>query len=88
MAKKETKNSKNNVTKKDNKPANKNTKVKQKVKKESYFKKMKKEIALVKWPTAKEVLKYSITTISLCIFIVLFFVVLNLLLSFIKGMFV
>ena len=86
MAKEETKKAKKEATKKNTKPKKKEEK--KKVKKESYFKKIRKEMALVKWPTIKEVCKYSITTILLCIFIVIFFIVLNLLLSFIKGMFV
>ncbi len=61
---------------------------KKKGKKESYLSKVRKEIKLVKWPSLKEVVKYSIATIVFCIFICLFFVALNLIMSWIKGMFV
>ena len=63
-------------------------KTKSKTKKESYFSKLRKELKQVKWPTFKEVFKYSIATIVFVIFICLFFIVLNLIMSFVKGMFV
>ncbi len=53
--------------------------------KESYFKKIKKELKLVKWPTAKEVLKYTISTIVFCVVLCALFLLLNLILSVIKG---
>ena len=68
----------------DKKPANK---VKT-TKKESYFKGVKKELAKVKWPKASEVVKYTIATVVLVLIVVLFFGLLNLLMSFIKGLFV
>lgn len=68
------------VSKKNNK------KVTKKVKSESYFKGVKKEMALVKWPTWKEVIKNTIATIVLCVIVCGFFILLNLLLSFIKGL--
>lgn len=64
-------------TKKVNKP---------KVKQESYLKSVKKEMKLVKWPTWKEVIKNTIATIVLCVIICGFFILLNLLLSYIKGL--
>ncbi len=57
-------------------------------KKESFFKAVKKELAKVKWPKASEVVKYTIATVVLILIVVLFFSLLNLLLSFIKGLFV
>lgn len=57
-------------------------------KKESYFKGVKKELAKVKWPKASEVVKYTIATVVLVLIVVLFFGLLNLLMSFIKGLFV
>ncbi len=63
-------------------------KAKKKAKKESYFSKLRKELKQVKWPTFKEVFKYSVATIVFVIFICLFFIVLNLIMSFVKGMFV
>ncbi len=53
--------------------------------KESYFKKVRKELKLVKWPTAKEVLKYTISTIVFCLLLCALFMLLNLVLSLIKG---
>ena len=57
-------------------------------KKERYFTKVRKELKLVKWPTFKEVLKYSIATIIFVVLICCFFILLNLIMSWIKGMFV
>ena len=85
MAKTEKEQTKKNNTikktkvKKDNKP---------KVKKENYFKGVAKEMKLVKWPTFKDVVKYTIATLILCIIVCGFFLLLNLLLSIIKGWFV
>lgn len=62
----------------------KNKKSKKSVK-ESYFKKVRKELKLVKWPTAKEVLKYTISTIVFCLLLCALFMLLNLVLSLIKG---
>ena len=53
--------------------------------KESYIKKVKKELKLVKWPTAKDVLKYTISTIVFCIILCCLFMLLNLILSVVKG---
>lgn len=76
MAKKDVKNNKKKVTKKVEKGP-----------KESYFKKVSKELKLVKWPTAKEVLKYTISTVVFCIILCALFMVLNILLSVVKGWF-
>ena len=75
-------NKKNNTIKKakikkDNKP---------KVKKENYFKGVAKEMKLVKWPSFKEVVKYTIATVVLCLVVCGFFLLLNLLLSLVKGL--
>lgn len=61
---------------------------KKKEKKENYFKGVKKEMELVKWPSGKEVVKNTIATIILCIVICVFFILLNLGLAAIKGWFV
>lgn len=58
---------------------------KSKVKGENYFKSVVKELKLVKWPTWKEVLKNTIATIVLVLVIVAFFLLLNFLLSVVKG---
>ena len=51
----------------------------------SYLKKVGKELKLVKWPTAKEVIKYTISTIIFCAFLCLIFMALNLIMSLIRG---
>ncbi len=64
-----------------------NKKKKKDVKKpsEGYFKQVQKEMKLVKWPTFKEVIKYTISTIVFCVFLCLIFLGLNLLMSLIRG---
>ena len=53
--------------------------------KESYLKRVRKELKLVKWPTAKEVLKYTISTIVFCVFLCVIFMALNLIMSLLRG---
>ncbi len=60
-------------------------KTKTKAPKESYLKGVKKEMKLVKWPTFKEVIKYTIATVIMCLVVCGFFLLLNLLLSLVKG---
>jgi len=75
------------VKKKDIKKANVKKKEKNNKPKEKFTEGVKKELKLVKWPTVKEILKYTLATILFCVVLVLFFEVLNLLMAFIKGMF-
>lgn len=65
----------------------KSTKKKKVIKtpKESYLKRVGKELKLVKWPTLKEVLKYTISTIVFCAFLCMIFMALNLIMSLIRG---
>lgn len=77
--KRDKKNIKKNVTKKQVK--------KSKTPKQNYFKQVGKELKLVKWPTAKEILKYTIATIAFCVIISIFFQLLVLLMSYIKEIF-
>ena len=77
---------------KDNKPkktVKKTTKKNQskKVVKESYLKRVTKELKLVKWPTAKEVFKYTVSTIVFCAFLCAIFMFLNLIMSLVRGWF-
>lgn len=58
---------------------------KTKAPKESYLKGVKKEMKLVKWPSFKEVIKYTIATVIMCLVVCGFFLLLNLLLSLVKG---
>ncbi len=60
---------------------------KPKVKKESFTKGIKKEMKLVKWPSAKEIVKYTIATVIFCIILIVFFELLNMILAYIKGLF-
>ena len=72
--KKETK----KVVKKDNK---------KKVQKEGFFKGIKKELKAVNWPSAKEIIKYTIATVVFCIVLVAFFEVLKIIMAYVKGLF-
>lgn len=54
-------------------------------KQESFIKGVKKEIKLLKWPSKKEVLKYTISTLVFCVIVALFFVLLTYLLSLVVG---
>lgn len=58
-----------------------------KAKKEGFFKQTKVEMEKVSWPSKKDVLKYTAATLVFCLVVCGFFVLLNLGLSFIKGMF-
>ena len=58
-----------------------------KLKKENYFVGVKSEMSKVKWPTKQEVIKYTIATLIFIIVLVIFFVLLSLLMSFVKGAF-
>jgi len=75
------------IKKKEVKKTNTKKKEKNNKPKEKFTEGVKKELKLVKWPTVKEILKYTLATILFCVVLVLFFEVLNLLMAFIKGMF-
>ena len=64
----------------------KTNKKEEKVKNEGYFKSIKKELKLVKWPEGKEIVKYTIATVVFCIIFVAFFELLNLIMAFVKGL--
>ena len=76
---------KNSTKEKDVKKNKKEKKTKQKVQKENYFVGVRNELAKVKWPSKSEVLKYTFATIIFVIILVIFFVLLNLVMSLIKG---
>ena len=65
----------------------KKTKKKESSKKQSFFKGVKLELKKVKWPDKKDVLKYTIATIGFIILFVILFAVLDLALSYVKGLF-
>lgn len=60
---------------------------KKKTNKEGFFKGIKKEMSLVKWPSGKDVLKNTIATVVLCIIVAIFFLLLNAGLAAVRGMF-
>lgn len=70
---------------KENKKEKKNKKVK--APKENYFVAVRNELGKVKWPTKKEVFKYTVATIIFIVVLVVFFILLSMLMSFIKGAF-
>ncbi len=83
-----TKEAKEKKNKKDMKKVDKNNKKKkEKVRKETYFEGVRNELAKVKWPTKKEVFKYTMATIIFMIILVGFFILLSILMSAIKGAF-
>jgi preprotein translocase SecE subunit len=63
-------------------------KKKEKVTKDSYISQVRSEMKQVIWPSFKTVLKYFLATVILCAIFVVFFMLINLLSSFIKGLFV
>ena len=56
-------------------------------KKEGFFKGVRLELKKVSWPDKKDVIKYSLSTLVFCIILVLFFQLLDLGLSVVKGVF-
>ena len=58
-----------------------------KKKKESILKGVKLEMKKVTWPSKKDIIKYSVATLVFCIVVMVFFQLLNLGLSVIKGVF-
>ena len=72
------------MSKKDTK---KEKKSKKSVNKEGLFKGIKKELKLVIWPKAKEIIKYTIATVIFCLILVVFFELLNLVMAYVKGLF-
>lgn len=58
-----------------------------KTKKESFLKGVRLELKKVTWPTKKDVFKYSIATLIFCVVVMIFFQILDLGLSVIKGVF-
>lgn len=75
MSKKEEKTTKKVTKKNEKKVSKKDTKKvkKEKVKKELFLTGVKKEMGKVRWPLKKEMIKYSIATLSFIIFFGIFF---------------
>lgn len=74
------------LEKKVDKKSQKKKEVK-KAPKEKFMTGVKKELKLVKWPSAKDILKYTIATILFCIILVIFFELLNFGMAYVKGLF-
>lgn len=55
--------------------------------KPGYLKEVKTELKKVSFPSFKDVMKYTLATLVFCGVLVVFFLLLNLLLSVVKGMF-
>lgn len=60
---------------------------KSKEKKESYFKLLRGQLKMVKWPSGKEMFKYTFSTIVFILLFVLFFQLVDVISSFVKGLF-
>ncbi len=60
---------------------------KSKEKKESYFKLLRGQLKMVKWPSGKEMFKYTFSTIVFILLFVLFFQLIDVISSFVKGLF-
>lgn len=74
------------VSKKVKETTKKKTKTTKK-KKESLLKGIRLEMKKVTWPSKKDIIKYSIATLVFCIIVMVFFQLLNLGLSVVKGVF-
>ena len=72
---------------KKEKKVKKSNKKEKKAPKESFAAGVKAELAKVKWPTKKDVLKYTIATLVFIVVLVLFFLLISLIMSGIKGAF-
>ena len=77
--------SKEKDVKKETKKVSHKKRGKEKAKKENFVSGDKAELAKVKWPTKQEVLKYTIATLVFIIVLVVFFVLLSLVMSAVKG---
>ncbi len=75
------------VKKKEELKEKKSKKTVTKEKKNGYLKEVRMELKKVSFPSFKDVMKYTLATIVFCGLLVLFFLLLNLALSGVKGMF-
>ena len=51
-----------------------------------FFHEVKKEISKVKWPSKKNMVKYTITVVAFIVFFALFFMAIDLVIAFIKTL--
>lgn len=88
MAKKENKKETKEIKKKEKELTKKNKKKKEeKVKKENYFVGVKSEMSKVKWPSKKELIKYTVSTIVFVLILVAFFILMSLIMAGIREAF-
>lgn len=60
---------------------------KEETKKESLFKSIKKEMSKVHFPSKKEMVKYSVATVSFVLFFGIYFYVIQLVMALVKSLF-
>ena len=77
-------NKKRKTTKEVKKDKKKEVKKDAKVKKPGFFHEVRNEMSKVKWPSRKDMVKYSIATIVFVVFFALFFYAIDLLLALLK----
>lgn len=82
-AKKEVKKEKEQSKKKNNKKEFSKTKKKKGI--VNFFKEVRKEMKKVKWPSRKDMVKYSFATISFIIFFALFFYAIEIVIALLKA---
>ena len=70
--------------KKEKKEVKETKKKEPKVRKNSFFSEVGKEVSKVNWPSRKDMLKYSIATISFILFFATFFYLIDLILALLK----
>ena len=51
-----------------------------------FFKEVRKEVKKVKWPTKKDMFKYSVTTIIFIVFFAVFFAVMDIIISYVRTL--
>jgi len=52
----------------------------------NFFKDVKKEVSKVKWPSKKNMIKYTVTVVLFILFFALFFFTLDLIIAFVKSL--
>lgn len=72
--------------KNENKPKEVKVKKDKKNKKDSYLAQVGKEMKLVTWPTRKNIVKYSISTIVMIVLLALFFTLVSLIFDLLYGL--
>lgn len=82
---KEEKVAKNKDKKKKDGKDKKDKKIKKKNPVVTFFGEVKKEVSKVKWPSRKDMVKYSIATISFIVFFALFFFIIDMIMAILLG---